>query len=224
MTVRTRRPSRAVEAARARFLDFYPDGFADDDYLALERGYKWDAHRRWIRSLDRATFAARRLAGDHEAIAREAVRIEATTNLLFSFEKIAVREAVSTLAGARVFADGLFDWLWGTGPAESRFARWHDALAGLPRRQTRVVTWPVATCFGFIARPRTHLLLKPMVTRRAAVVYGYDLHYRPAVRWPTYDSLLGFARVLRADLADWAPRDMIDVQSFIWVLGSGEYD
>jgi hypothetical protein len=29
---------------------------------------------------------------------------------------------------------------------------------------------------------------------------------------------------VRADLADLGPRDMIDLQSFIWVAGSAEYD
>jgi hypothetical protein len=45
---------------------------------------------------------------------------------------------------------------------------------------------------------------------------------RPA--WPTYRSLLDFGETIRRDLRDWRPRDMIDIQSFIWVQGSDEYD
>lgn len=43
---------------------------------------------------------------------------------------------------------------------------------------------------------------------------------RPA--WETYASLLDFAGTVRRDLADLTPRDLIDVQSFIWVQGSNE--
>jgi hypothetical protein len=32
-----------------------------------------------------------------------------------------------------------------------------------------------------------------------------------------------FAKTIRHDLADLRPRDMIDIQSFIWVLGSDEH-
>jgi hypothetical protein len=34
---------------------------------------------------------------------------------------------------------------------------------------------------------------------------------------------LEFAEIVRRDLRDLRPRDMIDIQSFLWVLGSDEY-
>jgi len=39
----------------------------------------------------------------------------------------------------------------------------------------------------------------------------------------TYSSLLVFAELVKLDLADLQPRDMIDVQSFLWVQGSAKY-
>lgn len=192
--------------------------------MALERRYKWDAHRSWHDVLNRADFAKRLAADDHAGIARDALRIEARTNLLFSFEKIAVRDALRVPRGAEAFAAGLFDWLYGPGRMSARFDRWRGVVADLPRRQTRVLTWPVLTVFGFIARPRVHMMLKPTVTRRAAREYGFDFAYSSGPRWPTYESLLAFSATVKGDLASWRPRDMIDVQSFIWVLGSEEYD
>ena len=62
------------------------------------------------------------------------------------------------------------------------------------------------------------------MTRAAADRYGYDFPYRSRPGWETYRALLDFATTIRADLADWRPRDMIDIQSFIWVTGSAEYD
>jgi len=99
-----------------------------------------------------------------------------------------------------------------------------EVLAGLPRRQTRVLTWPLATVFGFIAQPQTHMFLKPNVTRAAAAAYGFDFRYASRPSWETYASLLEFAATVRRDVRDLRPRDMIDLQSFIWVQGSDEYE
>jgi hypothetical protein len=62
------------------------------------------------------------------------------------------------------------------------------------------------------------------VTRVAAREYGYDFAYRSRPNWETYDSLLNFARMVYRDTRDLRPRDMIDLQSFIWVQGSDEYE
>jgi hypothetical protein len=86
-----------------------------------------------------------------------------------------------------------------------------------------VLTWPLVTVFGFIAQPKVHVFLKPNTIRAAARAYGYDLPYRPRPNWDTYAALLDFAALVRRDLADLAPRDMIDIQSFLWVQGSDEY-
>ena len=86
-----------------------------------------------------------------------------------------------------------------------------------------VLTWPLATVFGFIAQPRQHIFLKPNVTKRATKCRGLDFPYqsRPSARG--YVGYLALAKRVRAQLADWNPRDMIDVHSFLWVQGSEEY-
>ena len=144
--------------------------------------------------------------------------------MLFSFEKMALRDAVKSGKGARVFATGLYDFLHGSGNVDSRFEQWTEAIATLPRRQTRVLTWPVVTVFSFIAQPNKHIFLKPRVTRAAALEYGFDFQYASMPSWSTYANLLKFAEVTRHDLRDLRPRDMIDIQSFIWVQGSDEYE
>lgn len=161
--------------------------------------------------------------GEHAAIARAAVAIESRTNLLFSFEKMALRDAVRTRGGARTFSDGLYRLLHGRGSDEARFTGWIEAVGALPRRQTRVLTWPLVTVFGFIAQPERHMFLKPNVTRRAAALYGFELEYRSRPSWEIYACLLAFAKQIREDQRPLRPRDMIDIQSFIWVQGSDEY-
>jgi hypothetical protein len=162
-------------------------------------------------------------AGQYRDVAAVALRIEAHTNLLFSFEKMALRDAVRPPAGARAFADGLYGFLYGGAGSEERFNDWCDVVEGLPRRQTRVLTWPIVTIFGFLAEPARHMFLKPNVTRIAAARYGVALRYHSRPNWQTYQDLLRFAGQMRRDLADLQPRDMIDLQSFLWVQGSEEY-
>ena len=215
--------SADARRCRAKFLEYFPAGFHDADYLASERTYKWDAHRRWEDVLDPNAFRTLLAAERYQEIAAQAVSIEARTNLLFSFEKMALRDAVKSSAGAQAFAQGLYDFLYGDKEAETRFNQWRDVAGSLPRRQTRVLTWPVLTVFGFIAQPRVNLYLKPTVTRRAALEYRYDFQYRSKPSWETYKSLLGFARTIQREMHDLHPRDMIDIQSFIWVQGSDEY-
>jgi hypothetical protein len=210
--------------ARRKFLRFFRKGFADPTYLDWERNYKANAHSRWEEALGQHRYRALLLEGKYEAIAAAAVRIESRTNLLFSFEKMALRDAVKSAGGARVFAEGLYHFLHRAGSLEEKFARWCEAVARLPRRQTRVLTWPVLTVFPFIAAPDEHVFLKPNVTRAAASAYGFEFDYRSRPAWPTYRSLLDFAATVKRDVRDLKPRDMIDIQSFIWVQGSDEYE
>jgi hypothetical protein len=217
-------PSAAALRCRRKFLRFFPGGFADETYIDWERGYKWAAHERWEAELGAERLRAMLRRDEHAEIARLAVTIESRTNLLFSFEKMALRDAVRPAEGARAFAEGLYEFLHGRGGDESRFERWCETVAALPRRQTRVLTWPLVTVFGFIAQPERHIFLKPNVTRVAAREYGVDFAYVSRPNWATYASRLDFAERVRRDQRALGPRDMIDLQSFIWVQGSDEYE
>lgn len=213
-----------VLRCRQKFLRFFPDGFYDETYVDWERDYKWLAHQAWNETLDRQTHHDLILKKDFIEIAARAVRIESRTNLLFSFEKMALRDAVKSSAGARKFAEGLYEFLYGPEKIGKRFDQWCGVVASLPRKQTRVLTWPVVTVFGFIAQPKLHFFLKPNVTRLAAREYGYDLRYTSRPSWEIYSELLEFAKTVKSDLRDLRPRDMIDIQSFLWVQGSDEYE
>jgi hypothetical protein len=210
---------------RRKFLRFFPGGFRDETYVSWEREYKWETHERWEERLGQAEFRRLLKRGEFSEIAARAVRVEQQSrhSMIFSFEKMALRDAVKTDAGARAFAEGLYDFLHGAGSDERRFTRWCEVVAQLPRRQTRVLTWPLVTVFGFIAQPDRHIFLKPLVTRAAAAEYGFEFDYRSRPNWGTYRSLLDFAETVRRDQRELRPRDMIDLQSFIWVQGSDEY-
>ncbi|MDT5061780.1 MAG: hypothetical protein QOH63_2239 [Acidobacteriota bacterium] len=217
--------SAGAPRCRRKFLRFFPKGFQDETYIAWERGYKWESHERWEEALGQAEFRRLLRAREFTEIASRAVRVEQRSrhSMIFSFEKMALRDAVKSEAGARSFAEGLYDFLHGAGSIERKFERWCEVVAALPRKQTRVLTWPLVTVFGFIAQPETHIFLKPNVSRIAAREYGFDFQYKSRPSWETYANFLEFAEAIKRDQRDLRPADMIDIQSFMWVQGSDEY-
>ena len=115
-------PSPAALRCRRKFLRFFPGGFRDDTYVEWEREYKWDTHQRWEEALGRDEYRRLLRAREFTEIAVRAVRVEQRSrhSMIFSFEKMALRDAVKTEDGARSFAEGLYELLHGAGGLERR--------------------------------------------------------------------------------------------------------
>src|SRR5215212_3249694 len=139
-------PSMSTKCRR-KFLRFFPKGFYDKKYFAWERGYKWAAHERWNELLPKREFSRLLGAGGHNEIGARALKSLAGTNLLFSFESMALRDALRSEIGAETFAKGLFRFLHGRGGIETRFNEWAAVVESLPKKQSRVFTHPVTTVF-----------------------------------------------------------------------------
>jgi len=210
---------KKIKRCIKKFLRIFPKGFQDQKYKDWERNYKWDAHLHWEEHLGKEKFEDLLDAENFKRIATLAVRTESRTNLLFSFEKMALRDAVKSQDGARSFSNGLYNYIYGEDPLEARFEKFASTLSLLPRKQTRVRTWPLQTVFGFIANPKEHIFLKPRVTQLAAEAWGYDLKYASRPNWETYKSLLDFTKEIKKEIKPMKPKDMIDLQSFIFVIG-----
>ena len=213
--------------ARRKFELYYPAGFDDPVYQVVERSVKERAHLEWESELSPLPYRRMLARGEFSRIVDTVLRIEQRSGLLFSFEKMALRNAVRTDAGARLFATALYAFLYGRGSPQNKFEDWIAALGTLPRRQSPVLSWPLVTVFGQIARPEAHLFFKPTVTRKAARAYGFALDYEAAPAWHGYRSLQTFAAIIQRDLdrkPGFRAQDMIDIQSFIWVQGAGEYE
>lgn len=183
----------------------------------------WNAHEEWKKKLNRTTFKQLLANEKFVEISERALSTESGTQLLFPLEKIALRDAIKNPAAARIFAEGLYAYTYGEGTMRENFERFRESLGKLPRHRTRMHTWPVQTLFGFIAHPTRHILLKPLVSKAAAKKYEYDLLYKPVPNWETYESMMDFATNIRKDIPGLHPRDFMDLQFFITVLGSDEY-
>jgi hypothetical protein len=194
------------DGARARFLRFFPNGFHSAGYEDSERKYKLSAKAK----LDEAAPVDKAAAGTGYS---EAVWSVYQTNLLSPFEKMRVRDV---LRGSRAddFVRAAARFTLGDGkPAlldMERALKPHDSAK-----------WTVVTYLPYLWRPEAHMYLKPEVTKDFAERVGHRFvsDYEPRLDITVYESLLDLAARTETEISDLTPRDRIDVQSFIWVVG-----
>lgn len=157
-------------------------------------------------------------AGEAEEIARRALQVANKTNLIFPNEKMGLKDGLKTPENLLRFAQTLFELLYGQGGYRSRF----EAFAGCLEKLD-AAKWPVMTYFPFLAFPDKQMFLKPEITKHAAELTKAELNYKPELNWLTYSCLLDFSKYLYDELVkmEMAPRDMIDVQSFMWCITPG---
>jgi hypothetical protein len=144
--------------------------------------------------------------------------------MLALYEWMALREALEDPGGARALAAGLFALIHGPGTFGDRLEQFTEVIDRVPQRQTRLAKWPVVTLFPFVAQPRRHLILKPNLMKRAAARFGFDLEYQSRPNARTYAAVMRAVAGLWRELSAWRPRDLIDIQGFIWVTCSEEYE
>ena len=83
------------------------------------------------------------------------------------------------------------------------------------------VSWPILTYLPFLWNHRAHMFLKPTVTVDFADRVGHEFahRYAPEPNADTYLALLDLVAATRKAIVELNPRDNLDVQSFIWVVG-----
>lgn len=206
--------------SRRKFMRSFKEGFYDENYKSWERDFKWSAHERWQEVLNKKEFKRLLMERDYEEIAARALRVESNSALLFSYEEKALYDGLKTREGAELFSKGLYQYLYGTAPLEKRFKLWIETFEKLPFKTDSVLTWPVVTVFGFIARPETHGFLKSSTVKSAEENYGLRFKYYSKPNWEGYRDYLNLCEQVKIDLKDLKPRDMIDVDSFLSMQSS----
>jgi hypothetical protein len=129
-----------------------------------------------------------------------------------------LKEALEPGDVVSAFFGALFRLLSVPSPARVRFEKLFTAADALGVEPDLV--WPMATLFPFIADPTRNALLLPKPACGAAVRLGRDLRYKPAPNWVTYDALRGFSERLLEELRPLGARDLIDVEAFLYVVGT----
>lgn len=195
------------------FLEHYPGGFHGDRFLREERNYKAAAHEMATSLLSESELRGLCAAGEHTEACARAEKVVNATNLMFPNEKMAFRDGIKLPGCQKVFAEGLLEILYGSQDLGERFENYSKLLSLLGADK-----WTTATYFQFILLPEEFMFIKPIVTQNAAAVSGFEINYRPQLNWVTYKQVLAFSRYLRRELSELKPRDLIDVQSFMWCI------
>ena len=199
------------------FVQQYPR-FDHPKYLERERDYKWEAHRQVAEEL--LSVRGRRLVADGppDALVSTLKRLIHRTNLLATQELMALNDAFEDQRAAREFAQAILKLVDEGG--EQAFSGLVEATDRLPADagRARVLTWPIVTILPFLAKPDCHMFLKPKQTQRIAKAFSFDLLYSSHPKWATYDRLLTLSNRLLERLRPIGARDLIDVQSFMWVV------
>jgi hypothetical protein len=194
------------DGARARFLHFFPNGFHSAGYAKSERDYKIAAKQR----LDET--APIEKAVDASGLGEAVLAVFRATNLLSPFEKMRLQEALrGPTADEFIRAAARFT----LGEGKTALLQMKRALK--PHDSAK---WTVVTYLPFLWRPEEHMFLKPEVSKDFAARVGdrFATDYEARLDFAVYESLLDLVSKTTAELAEFKPRDRIDVQSFIWVV------
>lgn len=203
------------------FCTLFKGGFQDPDYLQSERNYKINAAELAHSLLSESTWSEMLTEGHFGEICTRLGKIESKTNLLHSFEKIKWQAALKDAGLQPLLAQGLFDELFGGSSRMPAF----DALVNVLGKADGCTKWTIATYYGALYHPESRLFIKPEVTKYAAEACGWDIRYESRLNWCTLQRVEALGKYLFEALtqAGLQPRDMIDVQSFIWAINPDTY-
>lgn len=204
---------QSLQECVRKFLTLFPQGFQGEDYISTEREYKVEAHEMARDILSKDALDSSLASSDHEGIAKAALRVSNNTNLIFPNERMSLRDGLKDPEGARIFAEALRHLLYGEEELKPRFMGFADVL-----EKINAAKWTTATYFLFIRYPEQHIFVKPLVTQQAAKTCAFEINYKPSLNWLSYQSVQKFALYLAGEISELHPRDMIDVQSFMWCI------
>ncbi|MCB8952215.1 MAG: AAA family ATPase [Ardenticatenales bacterium] len=105
------------------------------------------------------------------------------------------------------------DLLYGGDPSPRRLQR----FVAYTQRHELPAKWTFPTYFLFLLHPQTEMFVKPDIARWFLRFMGAGDLYQSRPDGEVYAGILAQVHALQNSLADFGPRDMIDMQSFIWV-------
>lgn len=195
------------DQTKASFLEIYPDGFSDANFIKKERKAKHEASEAL-----RAACPKSLADGGDASIAAAKAAISATP-LLSPAEKKRLHEVLEGegaemfLTGANHFADGDY---------ENALREMDDII-----RPIATTTWTAVTYLPFLWKPTDHIFLKPEASKAFSKRVGHPFHhqYAPALHPRVYEAMLNLVAETEEQLAELKPKDNIDIHGFISTIG-----
>lgn len=198
----------------------YYTSLDDPNFLNDERHYKVEASFMAQDSLSRTTMDTLLRQGRAEELLKSIKTIfRSKTNLPSPQEKTVIGN-IST-GQAEEFSRALYNFLYGETSWNERLAQFANLFHTITGQKA---SWPQLTLFPFLVFPQKHIFLKPEAMIKAAQVLGYGWDYKPSPDLNTYLQFQKLAHHLVRALHSLGARDMIDVQSFLWVIAGAAHN
>ena len=195
------------------FLEEFPEGFYGDKFKEHERNYKEKAHALALELLGKQAFFGLLESEGYSEIVERALTVTNATNLIFPNEKMSLKDGLRSSEAQKNSCRALYSLLYGAGELEKRFAGFSRIL-----EKINAAKWTTASYFLFIIHPDKYMFVKLTITQYSSELCGYEINYKPQLNWPTCKFVLGFSEYIRSEISELTPRDMIDVQSFVWCI------
>lgn len=208
---------RDIPSSQEHFLKAYPDGFSGDKYISREREYKDEGHVLAIALLNQESFDELLQAKNYDEIVIRALKVVNKLNLLFPNEKMALKKGLIEEEAKEKFSLSLYSLLYGTDDLAIRFEGWIRTLQSIGTDK-----WTTATYFLFVIFPDKYMFIKPTITQTVADMCAFNIAYKPSLNWNTYSKVLELSNYLMKEIQSLEPKDMIDVQSFMWCINQQE--
>lgn len=113
------------------------------------------------------------------------------------------------------FYEAFLDLLYGPDPSPERLGRFLAACQSMGLN----ANWAFPTFFLFITHPDQDMFIKPGAAQRFTEFLGYPglIQQKPSAT--VYAEYLRILEEMRNAMADYRPRDMVDLQSIVWCCG-----
>jgi hypothetical protein len=195
----------------------YPDwtGFADPRFVQDEVAYKQATIAKAKTLLSQAELERLIAETQFDEFIKRLEQIGRNNNLLY--QSVPLSGHLSVLYQPNLdkpaFCRAMLDLLYGEGPAHVRLTRYADFVKAnnLPNK------WTLPTYFLFICHPDTEMFVKPRTTKWFLEFVGGPPAFTSVPTPPTYVTVKQCAQLLKDGLQQFGPRDMVDIQSLIWV-------
>jgi hypothetical protein len=218
MTLSPAHIGRLVELVRIRFPGWA--SFSDTRFEQDEILYKRKASAKAKEQLDPVVFSRLLEQGDYAELLKRTSAAASGNNLLYN--AVPAQGDLGVLQRPELdhpsFFSEMYHLLYGEGASPVRLGRFLDYL----RERQLPDKWTFPTYFLFLVHPDQDLFVKPRALRQLLERLGMPGMLPASPSAGAYAYILGLTDSIRQGLADFGPRDMIDLHSAMWVAGTVE--
>lgn len=200
-----------VNLFRMTFNDF--DTFKDKKFEEEERDYKVEAGEFFQELLSEEEFRRLLAQDEYPEIIDRMRKIGSKTNLLYlGTPRSSDLSIIIPPEKPQEICEAIFDLFYGDGDSPERLQKY----VGFCQENNFDCKWTAPTYYLFLLYPETDYFVKPTIVQWLLKLVGSEHKYNSTPSAELYGEILNICNQIKKELLEYEPRDMIDIQSFIW--------